>query len=152
MQVRRAAAILLVLPAVLAFSPSPQLSAKMIGRAASLRHSLSLSPLRQAAAPCTSRISSGALGRSRAASGVARLMSTATVPETSTLALADGRMKVKEIQQGESSLVGKEVVIKGWVRTIRNQKTFSFIEVNDGSGPKGIQARWIPHPISLLFP
>jgi len=136
---QRAAAILLVLPVVLAFSPSPQLSAKMIGRAASLGRSLSLSPLRQAAAPCTSRISSGALGRSRAASGVARLMSTATVPETSTLALADGRMKVKEIQQGESSLVGKEVVIKGWVRTIRNQKTFSFIEVNDGSGPKGIQ-------------
>lgn len=142
MQARRAVAILLVLPAVLAFSPAPQLSARMIGRAASIRHSLSLSPFRQAAAvPCTSRISSGALGRGRASSGVARLMSTATAPGTYSLALAGGRMKVKEIQQGESSLVGNEVVIKGWVRTIRNQKTFSFIEVNDGSGPKGIQAR-----------
>jgi len=36
-------------------------------------------------------------------------------------------------------MVGKEVIVKGWVRTVRNQKAFSFIEVNDGSSPKGIQ-------------
>jgi len=31
--------------------------------------------------------------------------------------------------------------VKGWVRTKRSQKEFSFIEVNDGSSPKGIQVR-----------
>ena len=35
----------------------------------------------------------------------------------------------------------QEVVVKGWVRTKRSQKEFSFIEVNDGSSPKGIQVR-----------
>ncbi len=32
-----------------------------------------------------------------------------------------------------------EVLIKGWVRTKRDSKGFSFIEVNDGSGLKNIQ-------------
>lgn len=31
------------------------------------------------------------------------------------------------------------VVIKGWVRTIRKQKTLAFVQVNDGSTLKGIQ-------------
>lgn len=46
------------------------------------------------------------------------------------------RTRIKEIKQpkpGAPTLVGHEVTIKGWVRTVRNQKTFSFIEVNDGS-------------------
>ncbi|KAJ1467367.1 hypothetical protein T484DRAFT_1859025 [Baffinella frigidus] len=64
------------------------------------------------------------------------------VPDTlaSSLALAAGRYKVKALMEADSSLVGKEVVVKGWVRTKRSQKEFSFIEVNDGSCPKGIQA------------
>ena len=33
----------------------------------------------------------------------------------------------------------EEVLIKGWVRTRRDSKGFSFIEVNDGSGLKNIQ-------------
>ena len=32
-----------------------------------------------------------------------------------------------------------EVVVKGWVRTRRSSKGFSFIEVNDGSCLKNIQ-------------
>ncbi len=32
-----------------------------------------------------------------------------------------------------------DVLIKGWIRTIRHSKTFSFIEVNDGSCLKNIQ-------------
>lgn len=31
------------------------------------------------------------------------------------------------------------VVIKGWVKTIRKQKTLAFVQVNDGSNMKGIQ-------------
>lgn len=31
------------------------------------------------------------------------------------------------------SPIGTEVTARGWIRTVRNQKTFSFIEINDGS-------------------
>ena len=31
------------------------------------------------------------------------------------------------------------VVVKGWVRTLRNSKAFSFIEINDGSCLKNMQ-------------
>jgi asparaginyl-tRNA synthetase len=31
------------------------------------------------------------------------------------------------------------VVVKGWVRTLRKQKTLAFVEVNDGSNLGGIQ-------------
>jgi asparaginyl-tRNA synthetase len=46
------------------------------------------------------------------------------------------RTKIKRIKfppKDAPSLVGQDVTIKGWVRTYRNQKNFSFIEVNDGS-------------------
>jgi asparaginyl-tRNA synthetase len=46
------------------------------------------------------------------------------------------RIKIKDLKQpraGVPSLTGQEVTIKGWVRTVRNQKTFNFVEVNDGS-------------------
>ncbi|PJD96988.1 MAG: asparagine--tRNA ligase [Parachlamydia sp.] len=46
------------------------------------------------------------------------------------------RIKIKELKHppaDKPSLVGSEITIKGWVRTVRNQKTFTFIEVNDGS-------------------
>ncbi len=45
-------------------------------------------------------------------------------------------MRIKQLKQptpGQPSLIGQEVTIKGWVRTVRNQKTFAFIEINDGS-------------------
>jgi aspartyl/asparaginyl-tRNA synthetase len=31
------------------------------------------------------------------------------------------------------------VIVKGWVRTVRKQKTLAFVEVNDGSNLSGIQ-------------
>ncbi len=40
------------------------------------------------------------------------------------------RKKIKQILQGQS---GDSVTVCGWVRTVRDQKTFTFIEVNDGS-------------------
>ena len=46
------------------------------------------------------------------------------------------RLKIKQLkyaEPGRPTLLGTEVTVKGWVRTVRNQKTFSFIEVNDGS-------------------
>lgn len=46
------------------------------------------------------------------------------------------RTKVKEIKfptPGRPSLLGAEVTVKGWVRTVRNQKSFAFVEITDGS-------------------
>lgn len=46
------------------------------------------------------------------------------------------RTKIKLLKQSnpdQKSMVNQEVTIKGWVRTVRNQKTFAFVEVNDGS-------------------
>lgn len=45
------------------------------------------------------------------------------------------RTKIKELKTPATmtGLIGHEVTIKGWVRTVRNQKTFAFIELNDGS-------------------
>ena len=31
------------------------------------------------------------------------------------------------------------ILVKGWVRTVRRQKTLAFVEVNDGSNLSGIQ-------------
>ena len=35
--------------------------------------------------------------------------------------------------------VGETVELRGWVRTVRDQKQFCFIQVNDGSNMSGIQ-------------
>ena len=44
------------------------------------------------------------------------------------------RIRIKDLKQKKLILqVGSELTVKGWVRTVRNQKTFSFIEINDGS-------------------
>jgi asparaginyl-tRNA synthetase len=61
------------------------------------------------------------------------------VSDFGPLALAPGRMKVHEIMKSGDEVLGKEVIVKGWVRTVRDQKAFAFIELNDGSLPKGIQ-------------
>jgi len=47
------------------------------------------------------------------------------------------RTKINELSNFESP--ADEVLIKGWVRTKRDSKDFSFIEVNDGSCLKNIQ-------------
>lgn len=46
------------------------------------------------------------------------------------------RMKIKQLRHPEPNqppLIGTQVTVKGWIRTVRNQKTFSFVEINDGS-------------------
>lgn len=46
------------------------------------------------------------------------------------------RLKVRQIKKppkGAPPLAGVEVTVKGWIRTARDQKTFTFVEINDGS-------------------
>ena len=49
------------------------------------------------------------------------------------------KVTVRELYRKEKELLGKEIEISGWVRKLRDQKNFGFIEVNDGSFFKGIQ-------------
>lgn len=45
------------------------------------------------------------------------------------------RTKIKELLHAKDpkSFIGKEVNLAGWIRTVRDQKSFAFIEINDGS-------------------
>ncbi|PUZ72066.1 hypothetical protein GQ55_2G363300 [Panicum hallii var. hallii] len=46
------------------------------------------------------------------------------------------RMRVADVKGGEdegAAWVGKELAVRGWVRTCRAQRTVTFVEVNDGS-------------------
>ncbi|MEZ5315368.1 MAG: asparagine--tRNA ligase [Chlamydiales bacterium] len=44
-------------------------------------------------------------------------------------------LKIKEDQK----FIGQEVTVKGWVRTVRAQKNFAFLELNDGSTLSNLQ-------------
>mgnify|MGYP004478864709 CR=1 FL=1 len=46
---------------------------------------------------------------------------------------------VKDFFKNKKFYENKEVVIQGWVRTLRDSKTFGFIELNDGSFFKNVQ-------------
>jgi asparaginyl-tRNA synthetase len=47
------------------------------------------------------------------------------------------RTKIAKLLESEQTI--DQVLVKGWVKTKRDAKDFSFIEVNDGSGLKNIQ-------------
>ncbi|UCG06133.1 MAG: asparagine--tRNA ligase [Desulfobacterales bacterium] len=47
------------------------------------------------------------------------------------------RIKIFELLKSETPI--EQILIKGWVRTRRDSKGFSFIEVNDGSSLKNVQ-------------
>lgn len=49
------------------------------------------------------------------------------------------RTRVKQIQDNRVKSIGTTVTVKGWVRTIRAQKNFAFVEVNDGSTLSNLQ-------------
>lgn len=46
---------------------------------------------------------------------------------------------LKDIRDSYEGLGGKEVSVSGWVRTIRDSKSFAFIEINDGTFFKNTQ-------------
>lgn len=49
------------------------------------------------------------------------------------------RVKIKGIKEHPASYIGQKATVKGWVRTAREQKTFTFVEVNDGSTVSNLQ-------------
>ena len=49
------------------------------------------------------------------------------------------RIKIAAVYAGGAQLDGRTVTICGWARTIRDMKTFGFIELNDGSCFRNLQ-------------
>ena len=68
--------------------------------------------------------------RRQAIAAMTRLHSTTTAPASTV-------QRVKAVDAKEPS--DGPVAVKGWVKTIRKQKTTAFVEVNDGSSMSGIQ-------------
>ncbi len=48
-------------------------------------------------------------------------------------------LEIKKLYSDYENLNGKEVKLNGWIRTIRDSKSFGFIELNDGTFFKNIQ-------------
>mmetsp|Transcript_26127 Transcript_26127/g.40049 ORF Transcript_26127/g.40049 Transcript_26127/m.40049 type:complete len:575 (+) Transcript_26127:101-1825(+) len=59
-----------------------------------------------------------------------------TTPSSSS---SSSLMVMKRVKTANAMPSDDPVLIKGWVRTVRKQKTLAFVEVNDGSSMKGIQ-------------
>jgi asparaginyl-tRNA synthetase len=49
------------------------------------------------------------------------------------------RLEIKRLFENSETLAGREIVVCGWVKTIRSSKSVGFIELNDGSCFRGLQ-------------
>ncbi len=49
------------------------------------------------------------------------------------------KLTIRDLYKNTDKYVGSKVTIEGWVRTLRDSKTFGFIEINDGSFFKNVQ-------------
>jgi asparaginyl-tRNA synthetase len=63
-------------------------------------------------------------------------------PETKLSFMENSKMKqhkIKEVLKASESLIGTEIMVRGWVRTRRGNKNISFIALNDGTIIHNIQ-------------
>lgn len=51
----------------------------------------------------------------------------------------ENKVLVRELYRNTNNYAGQTVTVSGWVRTIRDSKSFGFIELNDGSFFKNVQ-------------
>ena len=49
------------------------------------------------------------------------------------------KLVIKELFRNTKSYLEKQVTLEGWVRTVRDSKTFGFLELNDGTFFKNVQ-------------
>ena len=49
------------------------------------------------------------------------------------------KLDIKDLYRNTEKYDSKEISLEGWVRTVRDSKTFGFIELNDGSFFKNVQ-------------
>jgi len=76
-------------------------------------------------------------GRNFSQSSKPLFMSTDTELATDSKTKISFPKRVKTVDVQDAS--DETISIKGWVRTVRKQKTLAFVEVNDGSSLSGIQ-------------
>ncbi|TVU01054.1 hypothetical protein EJB05_53507 [Eragrostis curvula] len=88
-----------------------------------------------------------------AASGRRRFCAAAQASAPATAAAGEAvgefrkRLRVSDVKGGEdegAAWVGKELAVRGWVRTCRAQRTVTFVEVNDGSCLSNMQCVLTP--------
>jgi hypothetical protein len=58
---------------------------------------------------------------------------------SSTVAATATTTSPRRVKTADAEVSDEQVSFKGWVRTVRKQKTLAFVEVNDGSSMSGIQ-------------
>ncbi|MGN1208632.1 MAG: OB-fold nucleic acid binding domain-containing protein, partial [Christensenellales bacterium] len=46
---------------------------------------------------------------------------------------------IKQIYNNAQDFAGKQITVGGWVRSVRDLKTFAFMDLNDGTSFKGLQ-------------
>ena len=49
------------------------------------------------------------------------------------------KLTIRDLYKDTDKYIGTNVTIEGWVKTLRDSKTFGFIEINDGSFFKNVQ-------------
>lgn len=49
------------------------------------------------------------------------------------------KLTIKNLYRNSENYIDKEITIEGWVKTVRDSKTFGFVEINDGSFFKNLQ-------------
>ena len=49
------------------------------------------------------------------------------------------KLTIKDLYRNTEKYIDQNITLEGWVRTVRDSKTFGFIELNDGSFFKNIQ-------------
>ena len=48
-------------------------------------------------------------------------------------------IEIKDLYENKENFIDKEIEVGGWVRSIRDSKTFGFIVLNDGTCFKPLQ-------------
>lgn len=94
-----------------------------------------INPIRSVAAFTGSSFTSTS---SRAVTGPAAFSRLSMSTETDA-AVDNSPTILKRVKTADAAPSDGDVAIKGWVRTVRKQKTLAFVEVNDGSSLSGIQ-------------
>lgn len=49
------------------------------------------------------------------------------------------KVDIKELYRSTENYIDKEIIVEGWIRTLRASKNFGFIEINDGSFFSNVQ-------------
>jgi asparaginyl-tRNA synthetase len=60
-------------------------------------------------------------------------------PPPPPLPHAPVRVRVRAVRDASPEIMGSTVTVNGWVRSVRDQKAFAFVDVNDGSSLAGLQ-------------